>query len=279
MSTQKTITATAKLLPTYPLYHVALITLLTMLVNQAAAQIDTTHVTKALPTNACSEATLHQSEKLIPERRASKGAWKAETSNPSSLIILSAGHVNRISGTTGYNDASPVYLHGHNHTTEAALTKIITPFMVKVGRERGFDIRQFIAKSNNFKIATLELAHYEQVTQGIAFEIHSDAPSEGHHRAPGYNGQTGIIPPTNGTITPAEACAGVYMGKFKKGIRGLFAPKKGISLFELFPTNKDITQAVHYAAKTNDHTKIEKLALPYINLFFDALEQGGLKPL
>ncbi len=215
---------------------------------------------------------------FTPQRKASRGSWRSEVSNPSHHIILSAGHVNRVSGTTGYNNQQLVSYKGYRHTTEAILTKIVTPFMVEIGRQRGFSVEQFVAQSDNFRQASLELANYERMMNGIAFEIHSDSPSEGHHRSPNYDGQTGIIPAADGTITPAEACAGKHLGKFKKGMRGLYVPKQGVSLFELFPTNKAITYAVHHAIKTGDDSEVKRLALPYVNLFFDALEQGGIKP-
>jgi len=213
-----------------------------------------------------------------PDRKITRGKWSSEIHNPSSRIILSAGHVNRVSGSTGFNNGPPLYLHGHKHTTESALVKIITPYMVEIGQLRGFDVEQFVARSTVFRNATLELANYEKKVNGIAFEIHSDAPSEGYHRAAGYDGHTGIIPPVDGTITIAEACAGNYLGKFKKGVRGLFAPKQGISLFELFPTNKGITQAIQHGIKFNNFRVVKQLVLPYIHLFYDALEMGGIKP-
>ncbi len=209
---------------------------------------------------------------FTPKHKASIGKWFAEIPNPSNKIILSAGHVDRVSGTTGYNDAPMLYFQGQLHTTEAALTKVLVPFMVEIGLQRGFNVEQFIARADTFREATLELAEYEQITNGIAFEIHTDAPSEGWHRAKGYNGHTGVIPPSNRTITKAEACVGNHMGKFRKGMRDLFAPKQGISLIELFPTNKAITYAIHKAVKSNDYQHVRRIAYPYVNLFFDALE-------
>ena len=216
-------------------------------------------------------------KKFQPEHKANSGLWRAEMPNPSNKIILVAGHVNRISGTTGYNDAPFLEYEGLKHSTEAALTKIIVPYMVKIGRQRGFDVEQFIPKSAVFKQAISELVAYEKKTRGVAFEIHTDAPSEGHHRSPGYDGQTGVIPPVNDTITVAEAYAGSYLGKFREGQRNLYAPKQGISLIEMFPTNKAITQSVQKAVVTNDFSRVEQLAEPYIHLFFDALERAGMK--
>lgn len=278
MSIQQIITT--KVAPLTHLYLSVLFILLSLPANETKASNKSkpAHLKHSSQLNNCQSPNRVKKPPSIPDRKASRGNWLAEIKNPTSHIILSAGHVNRISGTTGYNNPSLIDFQGHKHTTEAALTKIITPFMVKVGRKRGFSIEQFQAESTSFKEATLELAHYERVVNGIAFEIHSDAPSEGHHRAPGYNGQTGIIPPVNSTITKAESCAGNYMGKFKKGMRGLYAPKQGISLFELFPTNRTITQAVHRAVRTGNYTRVEQLTRPYIDLFFDALEQGGIAP-
>lgn len=258
-------------------YFLILIYFFTLLIpNITFAQSSSKKVALTEITSATTLSSFSKQSLFVPKRKASIGQWYAEIPNPSNRIILSAGHVDRVSGTTGYNDAPMIKFNGALHTTEAALTKAIVPFMVEVGLQRGFNVEQFSASADNFREATLELAHYEQLTNGIAFEIHTDAPSEGWHRAKGYDGHTGIIPPTNQTITAAEACIGKFMGKFKKGMRDLFAPKQGISLVELFPTNREITYAIHKAAKTNDYQHVERIALPYINLFFDALESCGI---
>ena len=226
----------------------------------------------------CSENAAHHYQQFVPSRKSKKGVWQGEVHNPSQRIILSAGHINRTSGTTGYNNQTFLYFRGKKHSIEAALTKLVTPYMVKIGKQKGFDVRYFVPKSSKFSVATRELAAYEKKMKGIAFEIHSDAPSEGHHRAKGYDGHTGIIPATDGSVTVAEACVGAYMGKFGKGNRKLFAPAQGISLLELFPTNKAITYAVMRAVKTGDKRRLYRLTRSYIELFYDALQAGGIKP-
>ena len=211
---------------------------------------------------------------FIPEHKITDGNWCADVNkNPSNKICLAAGHVNRVTGTMGYNKPPIIIYNGKEHTTEAVLTKIVVDYMVDVGLQRNFCVIKFMPTTEDFKTTILEYKNYCEKYNMLAFEIHSDAPTEGSHRALNYDGHTGIIPPVNCSIFPAIASLGDKMGKFQKGWRDLFAPKHGITLVELFPTNKEVTEAIY----TKNYNKLKSMALPYINLFYDALKDGGIK--